>query len=65
MTTTAKHAEAGRLSKAGGACTRMATIPHSTNSQRISDSVHAVTTAMTAKITHCSLSFAIVSLASL
>jgi len=60
-----KHAEAGRLSQAGGACATMAATPHSRNSQRISDSVQAVTTAITAKMSQCSLSFAIVSLASL
>ena len=62
---TMKHAGAERLSHAGGAWATIAVTPHSRNSQRISDSVHAVTTAMTAKITHCSRSLAIVSLASL
>ena len=62
---TARHADAGRLSHAGGAWATIATTPASRNSHRISDSVHAVATASTAKMTHCSRSFAIVSFASL
>src|SRR5438067_1473325 len=60
-----KHAGAERLSQAGGACATIATKPQVTKSQTISDSVHAVTTAITAKISHCSLSLAMVSFASL
>jgi hypothetical protein len=62
---TAKQAGAERLSHAGGAWATIVTTPESRNSQAISDSVQAVTTAITAKITHCSLSLAIVSFASL
>jgi len=43
----------------------MAATPHRRKSQRISASVHAVTTAMSAQITHCRRSFAMVSFASL
>ncbi len=65
VTATARQAGAARRSQAGGDCATIATTPDSRNSHRISDSVHAVTTAITAKMAHCSLSFAIVSLASL
>ena len=44
---TARHAGAERLSHAGGAWATIATTPESRNSQRISDSVHAVVTAWT------------------
>jgi hypothetical protein len=62
---TARHVGAERRSQAGGVCATMATTPESRNSHRISDSVQAVVTAITAKITHCRRSFAMVSLASL
>ena len=65
VATTTKHAGAERFNQAGGACTTMAARPHSRKSHRISVSVHAVTIAMRAKMTHCRRSFAIVSLASL
>ena len=65
VTATPGMPRAGRRRNAGGACTTMATTPHRTNSQPISVSVHAVVTAMIAKIVHCRRSFAIVSLASL
>src|SRR5262249_61749101 len=60
-----RHAGAERRSQAGGAWATIATTPESRKSQRISDSVHAVATASTAKIAHWSLSLAIVSFASL
>ncbi len=65
VTATARQAGAERRNQAGGDCATIAMTPDSRKSHRISDSVHAVTTAITAKMTHWSLSFEIVSLASL
>jgi hypothetical protein len=65
VTATARHAGADRLSQAGGARATIATRPLRTNSVTLSDSVHAVTVAITAKMTHCTRSLAMVSLASL
>ena len=65
VTARATHTGAERLSHAGGPWATITATPQSRNSQRISDSVQAVTTAITAKISHCSLSLAMVSFASL
>ena len=66
MAATARHADAGRLSHAGGAWATIADDPRAAGTATGSRTRSTPsTTAITAKITHCSRSLAIVSFASL